>query len=199
MAMVKCKECGNQISKKAEKCPHCGVKRNKTSAGAWVVLIIIIVGALAVIGSNDNQSTAGQIGSQSENAAPPIYSMGKTVHVGYTSYKVFGAWYASKLDANPYTDQEPDGIYLVIKVAVRNDDNEQRMVPPFHLVDKRGNTYDTSVATALENELGPLTSLNPGVKTQGTIAFDVPDMDDYTLKISGGYWSDEVALVDINP
>lgn len=25
MALIKCPECGNQISDKAEKCPHCGI------------------------------------------------------------------------------------------------------------------------------------------------------------------------------
>ena len=26
MAIVKCRECGEEVSNKAEKCPHCGVK-----------------------------------------------------------------------------------------------------------------------------------------------------------------------------
>jgi len=29
MAIIKCPECGKEISDKAEKCPHCGVKIKK--------------------------------------------------------------------------------------------------------------------------------------------------------------------------
>ena len=28
MALIKCKECGNEISSSAKTCPHCGVKTN---------------------------------------------------------------------------------------------------------------------------------------------------------------------------
>ena len=43
MAMTKCKECGNAISKKAKKCPHCGAPiKQKTSAFTWIVTIILI-------------------------------------------------------------------------------------------------------------------------------------------------------------
>ena len=28
MALIKCNECGNEISDKAKKCPHCGKKNN---------------------------------------------------------------------------------------------------------------------------------------------------------------------------
>ena len=45
MALVKCKECGEQISSKAKSCPKCGsVKKKKTSFLKWVFLIILVVG-----------------------------------------------------------------------------------------------------------------------------------------------------------
>jgi hypothetical protein len=43
MALVKCKECGNEISKKADICPHCGFKKPKTSAFTWIVLFVFIL------------------------------------------------------------------------------------------------------------------------------------------------------------
>lgn len=43
MALIKCKECGKEISKKAKSCPHCGAQTPKpTSAVTWLVLILII-------------------------------------------------------------------------------------------------------------------------------------------------------------
>lgn len=50
MAMVKCKECGKEVSTQAQKCPHCGVTKpaikgrvitGKEIAGAIIVFLII--------------------------------------------------------------------------------------------------------------------------------------------------------------
>jgi hypothetical protein len=41
MAMIKCKECGNQVSNKADKCPHCGFEKKKSSSGKGCLQIII--------------------------------------------------------------------------------------------------------------------------------------------------------------
>jgi len=43
MALIKCKECGEQVSSKAITCPKCGAKSpKKTSPFIWVMLILII-------------------------------------------------------------------------------------------------------------------------------------------------------------
>lgn len=45
MALVKCKECGEQVSTKAKNCPKCGAKApKKTSPVTWAVLGLIIFG-----------------------------------------------------------------------------------------------------------------------------------------------------------
>jgi len=41
MALVACKECGKEISKKAVSCPHCGYKPRRTSLFTWLVTIFI--------------------------------------------------------------------------------------------------------------------------------------------------------------
>lgn len=44
MALTKCKECGHEVSKKADKCPNCGAPRKKnTSIPSWLVLLFLIV------------------------------------------------------------------------------------------------------------------------------------------------------------
>jgi RNA polymerase subunit RPABC4/transcription elongation factor Spt4 len=43
MALVKCKECGEQVSTSAKACPKCGAKPpKKTSVLTWIVLVIVI-------------------------------------------------------------------------------------------------------------------------------------------------------------
>lgn len=49
MALVKCGECGEEISNKAESCPKCGFKPKrprKTSFGTWVGTFLIIGGLI---------------------------------------------------------------------------------------------------------------------------------------------------------
>lgn len=55
MALIKCKECGKEISSKAKTCPSCGAKvPKKTSLFTWLVLILIL---LFVYSSYDTPST----------------------------------------------------------------------------------------------------------------------------------------------
>ncbi|MGR3984313.1 MAG: zinc ribbon domain-containing protein [Gammaproteobacteria bacterium] len=43
MALIKCKECGKEISKKAKTCPHCGHERKQAHAGeAFIGLIMLM-------------------------------------------------------------------------------------------------------------------------------------------------------------
>jgi len=57
MAMVKCKECGNKISKKAKACPECGAPNKKrTSATTYFVLLVIIVITIGNINSNSSNT-----------------------------------------------------------------------------------------------------------------------------------------------
>ena len=56
MALIKCKECGKEISSEAEACPSCGRKKAKETSGVtWVVLGIIVIGVYSAI-SNSGKS-----------------------------------------------------------------------------------------------------------------------------------------------
>jgi len=52
MALKKCKECGAEISKKAEKCPQCGApQRKRTSLVTWLIAILLGVWLIGYIGN----------------------------------------------------------------------------------------------------------------------------------------------------
>lgn len=56
--MTKCKECGNQISTKADACPKCGAKQVHTSGCAKVVLIFVgLLVVVMVIGQCSRQTS----------------------------------------------------------------------------------------------------------------------------------------------
>jgi len=104
------------------------------------------------------------------------------------------------LSINQFLNERPAAIYLFVDLTVRNDDKKARSVPSFKLVDENGAEYETtSKVWAVEQSFGVLDSLNPGVERRGVIVFDVPQHRNYKLKVSGGYWSHENALVEISP
>ena len=51
MAIKQCKECGNQVSDKAQSCPSCGAKQpKKMGIFAWIAIIFVgmlVIGAIA--------------------------------------------------------------------------------------------------------------------------------------------------------
>ena len=42
MALIKCKECGHEVSDKADKCPNCGAPVPKKSSAGGVVIILLL-------------------------------------------------------------------------------------------------------------------------------------------------------------
>ena len=77
MALIKCKECGNEISKKAEKCPNCGAPaKKKTSVLTWVITVIFVLGFVGYINGPDD---GGGI-------APSSVASSKTYQLSDASY-----------------------------------------------------------------------------------------------------------------
>lgn len=76
MALVNCKECGKQVSKKAEACPHCGArlksKRQNSGCGPLALLALILVIGASVIGeTNRPSSNPAPAAKKPEKKAPP--------------------------------------------------------------------------------------------------------------------------------
>ncbi|KES23077.1 MULTISPECIES: zinc ribbon domain-containing protein [Pseudomonas] len=66
MALMKCKECGSQVSTKAKACPTCGAKPPKKTIGTLSGLIIIglaVVVFSKIFGGGSSGSSANQVAS----------------------------------------------------------------------------------------------------------------------------------------
>lgn len=86
MALQKCKECGNEISKSATACPKCGAKVKRTGCLTKIVagfLILLALGVIANLGSKktdtvsttregNNQQITTSGGSNQQAAAPSV-------------------------------------------------------------------------------------------------------------------------------
>lgn len=168
--------------------------------GAIVVIMIIILmipicsGPLFVSSNSAKQSP-----SRSPKVTPEK-GMGETLHVGYTSYCVWRAWFSERLSSNQFLNRRPSAKWLFLDVSVRNNDKKPRMIPPFKLVDENGALYESATEGGMiENAIGVLETLNPSVTKQGLVVFDVPADRKYRLQASGGYWSGEEAYIRIVP
>jgi zinc-ribbon domain len=75
MALVKCKECGEQVSTTAQSCPKCGAKPpKKTSLAALVVLGVIVIGVFAAVrnASNSPGTSSGPATDEPTTNTPAI-------------------------------------------------------------------------------------------------------------------------------
>ena len=68
MALVKCEECGKEISSNVKVCPHCGYKRKR---GIWFYIMIFLVAIiiLAIVGSNNDDSQLGTNSTSQEKSS----------------------------------------------------------------------------------------------------------------------------------
>jgi len=202
MALIKCKECGREISSKSAACPGCGApvkaKTNFAAGCLALVGIVVLIGIFSSVSQKHPSTSPG--GSPRPSATPTEYKVGDTIAVGYTGYKVVDVRWSDRLTDNPFLKTRANANYLVIKLGVANGDKQARMIPPFHLVDENGAEYDASSQSVYLSDAFPLLeNLNPGVGKAGSIAFDVPRGHTYKLKLSGGYWSRDYAFVELNP
>ncbi len=79
MTMIKCKECGGDVSSKSESCPKCGIrlKRKPLGCGSGCLLTLLMLVVLAYIGSCSSSGFRGSTPtpytqSQSASATPSL-------------------------------------------------------------------------------------------------------------------------------
>jgi ribosomal protein L32 len=68
--LTRCKDCGNQVSKNAEICPHCGAKTKRTSSLAMLGAVVGAIFLVGLIGSLISEPSAPLQTRQASN--PPV-------------------------------------------------------------------------------------------------------------------------------
>ncbi len=67
MALLKCKECGREISKSAKQCPGCGAKRpRRAGVFAWTFATVVLI---AIVGSQIDGGSSQDTGQRAANDA----------------------------------------------------------------------------------------------------------------------------------
>jgi len=65
MALIKCKECGNEVSTTAATCPKCGAKvKKKTGCLTWAVGCFVVLVVIGIVSSNLDESKKQEVQRQ---------------------------------------------------------------------------------------------------------------------------------------
>ena len=122
--------------------------------------------------------------------------MNEPVTVGYWSYRAWSSQWRSSIGSD-YSRETPDSNFLIVDLTLTNNDNSPSVLPPLKLMDAGGREFETtSKGMLLEGYFGPLKTVNPGVTTRGSVAFDVPQ-GKYYLVVSGGMTSSQSAKIEL--
>ena len=144
MALISCKECNQEISSKARKCPYCGVKLKKSGGCCLPTIVggIILLILIDIIGSNG--SSGGIITDDrtySKSWRSPYgteYSeIGKIIM--QNGIKLCGEYHVKEIETNEYVIAcSADGTtwnYFVVytslgKIYRANYEMESKLYPP---------------------------------------------------------------------
>ena len=165
----------------------------------FVGLIVFII-AVAVFSYHTIDNTQQVTASQSQNTSQVsaqegrLYQIGESFKLGYFRYTVKGIQWRTK---DPMGTQA-DSRFIVIKMQVKNEDKQSRMIEDFKLEDENGSTYEDSPSQIWFQGGNFLKSLNPGVTTNIVLVYDVPPKHHYNLLLTGGYWSTDSIKVKLN-
>jgi hypothetical protein len=128
-------------------------------------------------------------------SGPLLHDIGEEVTVGYWTYRCNGVRWQDVIFSDFSSMERPDAAFLIIDLSARNNDRTASTLPPPKLIDADGREYDES-STFIPGSFSALKRLNPTVSSRGYVVFDAP-RGDYKLKLSGGYESEESALIDL--
>lgn len=128
-------------------------------------------------------------------------SIGDAVDVDNLKYTVVSAT-SLPFVGNGMLMEEADGIFILLTLSIENTgkDSEYLNVANFELNDYQGRSYDPDTGASIYlNTMGYdaliFDNLGPGLKTEGSLVFDVPaDDKGLVLEISGGLFSGSTAV-----
>ena len=150
MALIKCPECGNKMSDKAENCPHCGYSlkkmpdnnnlkdlKNKWNNKYILVILVLLVGGYFLFFNNSKEN----INSNPNTELKPNAN-------GYYEFNQYGKYFEFPTDYKVYISK--DGSIYVGK----NIDDEGALIPYIMIEKYKNYTNPEVLLNELTTEIG---------------------------------------------
>ena len=205
MGLIKCPECGNEVSDKAQSCPKCGapiiqntprqVQRKKRKGPGCLVTVLIFVVLITIISvmtkqpetknSTDTETVAlGQEGKISDELELVVNSVTETDSISA---------------ANGVLAYHPDsGKYAVVNVTIKNasKESQQLLLNYFKLIGPDDAKYVSTIIAAADDKYITVDTINPNLDITGNIVFEIPQdlaADDCVLQYSDFDFTNEIS------
>lgn len=174
-------------------------KENRGKQIRYILLAIILVSFYWNTCRNQHAE-----GPSLTTSTDKVKRIGEMTSIGNFTYRVDDIHFYRTL-GNEFTRSQADGIYLVVRLSVMNDDKIEHMLDNnmFNLTDQNGTQYAYSIEGATSLELSGqhtlfLKRLNPNIMTHGFLVFEVPNTEtDYYLNLSGGLLNGESGSIEL--
>lgn len=204
MALIKCLECGREISDKAISCPNCGrpikiqspydvvtdkqPQKQKRVNGCLVAFLIIVFSLLffmilgglffSIMKETQNKDNVEREESVHENIDDGIVKWGYEGNTGSLSLKINSVIETEKIeDGNGYLVYKPDsGKYAVINVTLRNvtKKSEHILLNQFGLIGPDDARYVPTIIPGIDDKYINVDVINPNLDITGNIVFEIP-------------------------
>lgn len=170
MALIKCSECGKEISDKAVSCPNCGTKvitnqskkdvaekmdtDSKKALYAIIGTIILLLGLGMILNniSNNTITTSTEYSSTSKSTSTKsqtkTYNLGTTARVGDWEITVVNAEDKKTLK-DSFGTKTTENNYIVVKLKIKNMSNEARSLLTYG-TETTDNAYHAYARSILE-------------------------------------------------
>lgn len=187
--MTTCKACGQEISKSAKACPHCGAKNKKPIFKKWwfwaiVVVLIIAIGTSgndtdSGDGINNNNTPNQSISSDNTNSATENiskepakteYYVGDVIEDGNTKIVFMSS--GDYVEENEYMQPAEGKKYIFLQFAFENTSKTTDTSISFYSFECYADGYAAEMYYGGNDDLSA--TLSAGRATTGYIYFEVP-------------------------
>jgi hypothetical protein len=157
------------------------------------------------VGSHNSYTTAPSYLSSSEGSASDVrYArIGDELNIEHFTYRVNKMYY-KKTIGNEFTKKTADGVFLIINLSLKNNDNEAHTIDNslFKLTDQSGTQYESSNDGSIALQMSGQETLflkqcNPKIQKQGLLIFEVPSEGQYDIHLTGGFWTGKTGVVKL--
>lgn len=127
-----------------------------------------------------------------------VYKIGEPVTVGERTYTVNSVTSRKSFDQG-YGGPSASGIYAIVDITVENIGQQSGNLMSTDVValDTENREYSQAILAGYVDNTLDFAQIQPGLKKQGNIGFDVPQNVPLRLKVTEGGFGSKYAIIDI--